>query len=526
MTESDRAAIDIARLLTIDVTSELRKLTQAQLQGPWQLPTEFVRRALRAGATDVEVRLARGRATIVDDGTGFDPDMLARAAVLLDERRANAERHEALIGLEAAGELALFATAGLQGRGGRISSRRGGVTTVLDLGDSPRISSVAGGGRDGSEVVLAGHGLDRRACHDWLVDAARFAGATIRVDGKPLTHGFAAALAQTTLVPPLVGRIAIPIAGDTAHAWLLEHGIVTGHVALPEAPCFEAAIELGTSSGDGSAARLREQLQPHVVALIDQAVLAMLRVGAQAAGLPEHARARIARLLLQAARKQLRTDEIMHTPVFRAVDGNGEGLVDLATLMAASDRDPSGPHLLQGLYPGQRVDRYTLGDLPVVIADEVERALLTELLRIRFRPPDARDTRASFSAVMRRGADALSHGAAHVFDRVRHPLRPRPVPDDELSASERTLLEALRQQLAHDPHRSIDGIAICGGAGPIRRAAGAAGPLLLPRANPTVLACVAAIDRDRSWVYPAYLALLDGYGRPPEDLRRAWLAGR
>ncbi len=525
MTEIDRTAIDIAGLLTIDVTSELRKLTQAQLQGPWQLPTEFVRRALRSGATEVDVRFSRGRATIVDDGDGISPKMLGLTATLLDEKRPNAERHEALIGLETMGELALFATAGLQSRGGRITSRQGGATTVLELGGLPHVNSRTGDGR-GNEVVLSGNGLDRRACHDWLVDAARFASATIRVDGKLLTHGFAAALAQTTLTPPLVGRLAIPIAGDTAHTWLLEHGIVTGHVALPEAPCFEAAIELGTATSDGNAARLRELLQPHVATLIDQAVHAMLRVGSQAAGLPEHARARIARLLLQAARKQLRTEEVMRTPVFRAIDSNGEGLTDLATLMAVSERDPSGPHLLQGLYPGQRVDRHTIGELPVVVADEVERALLAELLRIRFRPPDIRDTRTSFSAAVRRGADALAHGTAHLFARLRHPLQPPVIGEEGWTAAERVLLEALRDQLARDPQRGVDNIALCQGAGPIRRAGGATGPLLLPRANPTVAACVAAVDRDRSWIYPAYLALLDGYGRPPEDLRRIWLTGR
>ena len=53
------ALIDVGGLLTIDVASELRKLSLAQLQGPWQLPSELVRRALRDGATQVEVDLAR-----------------------------------------------------------------------------------------------------------------------------------------------------------------------------------------------------------------------------------------------------------------------------------------------------------------------------------------------------------------------------------------------------------------------------------------------------------------------------------
>ena len=55
-------SIDVSGLLTIDVASELRKLSQAQLQGPWQLPAELVRRALRDGAGHIDVarRVAYG----------------------------------------------------------------------------------------------------------------------------------------------------------------------------------------------------------------------------------------------------------------------------------------------------------------------------------------------------------------------------------------------------------------------------------------------------------------------------------
>ena len=54
--------IDVGSLLTIDVESELRKLTQAQLQGPWQLPAELVRAAVRQGAATPS--LAATRSTV------------------------------------------------------------------------------------------------------------------------------------------------------------------------------------------------------------------------------------------------------------------------------------------------------------------------------------------------------------------------------------------------------------------------------------------------------------------------------
>ena len=50
-------SVDLRELLRIDIEAELRKLTVAQLPGPWQLPAELVRRAIRAGASEIDVEL-------------------------------------------------------------------------------------------------------------------------------------------------------------------------------------------------------------------------------------------------------------------------------------------------------------------------------------------------------------------------------------------------------------------------------------------------------------------------------------
>jgi hypothetical protein len=46
---------------------------------------------------------------------------------------------------------------------------------------------------------------------------------------------------------------------------------------------------------------------------------------------------------------------------------------------------------------------------------------------------------------------------------------------------------------------------------------------LLPRANPDVLACVAACSRDPGWLYPSYLLLLEGRALAPPNLRARFL---
>jgi hypothetical protein len=524
MTADERGgSIDIGGLLTIDVASELRKLSQAQLQGPWQIPAELVRRALRCGATEIAVELGRQRARTVDDSRGVSIELLMWTGVLLDVRRPNSERHQALTTLEAHGELALLAAAGLPPRTLRVRSRSEGAVHTLEFdGKTVHIATANEPGPNRLEVQIEGAGIERRAAHDWLADAARFASATVRIDGEIVAPGFAGAFAQCSLRAPLRGRLSVPSQGETAHAWLLEHGIVTGHVAIPDAPCFEAAVEFGEGVQEVGAARLRDALQSELPSLIDQGVALMLRVGAQAQSLGEPGRARVARLLLQAARKHLRTDEVMRAEVFRAVDGHGERLVDLARLQAATVADASGARTLQALYPSQRVDAFALGDTLVLVADEVERSLLTEVLHVRMRAPETRDTKGGWGVAMQRVRDAIANGVGWAFDRIRHPRAPALIDDDMLDDRERALIEALRLHLPQDPHRTIETVAMCAGAGPIRRGRGRP-VLLLPRRNPTVAACAVAVASDPSWAYPAYLALLDRFGHPPEALRRAFL---
>src|SRR5690606_3539336 len=54
---SEGAFVSADALLRIDVLAEIRKLARAQLQGDWQLPSEFVRHAIASGARAIELRL-------------------------------------------------------------------------------------------------------------------------------------------------------------------------------------------------------------------------------------------------------------------------------------------------------------------------------------------------------------------------------------------------------------------------------------------------------------------------------------
>jgi hypothetical protein len=513
--------IDVRALLTIDVDSELRKLSGAQLQGPWQIPAEAVRRALRSGAKEVDVRLGRHQACIEDDGDGIPDEVLRGMTILLDRRRSPEERHTALTELEASGELVLLAIAGLPLRALRIQSTHLGRRWTLQL-DRGRPPQLTDGDRDvgrGCTITLVCNELDRRQCAGWLVDAARFARAVVRVDGEQVSSGFERALATANLRPPLRGRVALLADGETAHAWLLEHGLVTGHVTLPDAPPLEAAIELGSDATDLSAARLRDAFSAQASTLVDQSVGLLVDLGRRGSLRSETVRARVARLVLQAARKRLRLEEVVTVAAFRVIENGRTSLTDLVTLRRATQRDPSGARVLPALYPSQKPEHFALGTSPVLIADPVERSRLAELLNVRFRPPDPRRSSRSLVAAVRRGLGRWSRGFTRALELVRHPIRPRPVADEALHPEEQALLSALRTSLSD----TVEHIAICWGKGPIRTLGGPRPRLLLPRDNPVVRSAVAAHARAPGWLYPVALTVLDGRCLPPPSLREQWL---
>jgi hypothetical protein len=500
-------------LLTIDVASELRKLCQAQVQGAWQVPAELVRRAIRSGATKVNVSFARNQVAVADDGAGVAHGLMELTAVLIDPTADKEQRHRALTALEGAGELSLLALAGvdrlrelsIDTRDGRYRHRLG-----FRQGKAPSLSRTPAAGLE-TKISFQSGDLDRRRAARWLQDVARFAPALVTVDGAPAPEGWSETLTQAPLHPPLHGRIALLPQGDSAHAYLLAHGLIAAHVTIPDAPSFEVAVELAPQ-GELTPARLREAITPHVPLLIDQAVTLIVRVASQVASWPEPARARLARLALQAARRQLRAEEIERLRVFRSIGEGGPAPVDLATVRLWAESDPG--RSLPALTSEQRPERYALGSEPILIADEAERSLLSDLLGVRFRTPSARESSRSLAATARRWLHRLGRTLAAAVDLVRHPARPEILPESTLLPSERGLLKALREKLRSQAGSPFVDVAMCGGGGRVRRARGRPPVLLLPRENRTVIACVRALRSDARWSRLVHLALVTSTAHP------------
>jgi hypothetical protein len=358
----------------------------------------------------------------------------------------------------------------------------------------------------GTSIRIDAPGLQGRRAATWLADVARFAPIPVLLDGSPVRDGFAGSLANGPLRAPLRGRVALLAEGETAHAYLLAQGLVTAHITIPGAPPFQAAVELG-GDREPTPNQLRDRVLPHVPTLIEEAVALLAATAARLGGTSaESTRARLARLTLQTARSHAAAERIA---LFRTVGGGSAELVemvDLATLRRLAAADAAAP--LPVLASDQRPDRYALPPGPVVVADAAERSLLSEALGVRFRTPPRCQSPRSLTASARRLLLAARRHLVAGGCWLRHPLRPRLVAEDALTAGERGLLFALRADL-----RSAGlGAVLCEGEGPVRRVGGRPPTLVLPRANPTVLACVRAVAADPSWLRPARLALLEGKG--------------
>jgi hypothetical protein len=472
-------------LLTIDVAAELRKLTGATLEGAWQVPAELVRRALLAGARRITVELGRPL-VVADDGEPVARARPRQLQTLLDERSSAADRHQALVDLE--DDPGLLAVAAARPTAVRLEEGHSG----------------------GTKVVVEGARLDDDAARRWLQTCARFAPAEVRVDGTVVTRGFGDTLLESRLDAPLDGRLALIPGGEMAHLWLLRGGVVTAHLTLPDAPAFEAAIEMDRWVSSRSPAALREAIQPHLAALTDQAVRLLLRAASRERDEERHRHVRLQ--LLAAARHGVRADEIFAAPLYRTLEGTVARAGGRASL-----HDLAGGRPLPCLDPSDDPATFLLPPGPVLVVDAEERGRLARLLGARFRPLTPRRMDRGFGARWRRALSRGAEAAREVASRVRHPGSGRIVSEAALAADERRLLRALREA------RPGTRLAFTDGGGRPRRVEGGLG---LPRRHPDVTRAAALVARDPSWAYPAALALLDG-GEPPDEAAvEAWRARR
>lgn len=476
-------------LFAIDVDAEIEKIAGARLQGPFEIPAAFVRRAILAGAQAVVVRLGRGRIEVVDDGAALDETDLARIGTIIDEAAPAPLRHQALVDLEARGLVDLL---------------------VLCAARPKRHRIVRVDGR--THVVLEGVRYDRREATRWLRAVAVHAPARIDVDGTRLSRGFRRALATAPLPPPLVGTLALTASADVATVHLVAGGLIEGHLSLPRTLPFEAAVTPPGILPGADAATLRRALLPHLDVLASSATDLLVAAAtrpkpsapAQAGALP--------RLVLRALRDGSGPAVLRSAPALPAHDDEGGRVrwVSVETLV----RDAGPARQVAVLDPDDPPERFALGDAPTLVLDTDARDLFaaaTGLFPVR---PPLRRTGRRLGALARSAGTALRRALVAATGRLRHP-RASTVDPADLTPEERAALARLDAALVPE---ALDAIVFRAGGGPIRRGRRR---LDLPREHPVVRDAVWVLARGDAWTYPTAVALV-GPGRVPEGLRSAW----
>jgi hypothetical protein len=484
----------VAGLLTIDVAAELRKLAEGSLEGSWQAPAELVRRAVASGARRVDVTIDRRRVCVRDDGRPLPARLREALAAALDGARDAAARHAALLELETAGAAGLLSLLAME----------------------PAHVAVQSDADAGTTIVLEGVSLDRGQARDGLRALARFAPAIVGIDGRELQRGFGPTLAEAALDPPLTGRVALVAADDAARVWLLQDGVVGAHLTLPTAPAFSAFVEMRPfGAGPASADTLRRAVEPYLAALVDQAVRLGLAAARSLRGRPQAEQRQLRAFLVLAARRRLRTAEVLAAPVFRAFAGEGgERWLSLLDLGREAEKTERTLWVVASVEESRGA---STGRGPLLLLAADERSPVSEILGISFRTPPP-PLPPSLSARLRIGVASIGSALRHAAEVLRPGGRRALVPEHALSTDERAFARALAGQLpTRGPIAAT--VRFCAGRGSVRRAGTS---WWLPRENATVVASVRAVASDPAWIYPAALALFAGRARPTTEARAAW----
>ena len=496
------------RFLTIDVSSELATLCEAQLRGTWQVPAELVRLALRIGVAEISVQSRRRRFEVSWEGPTLDDEVFADLRSALDTKLDSEVRQPAIAALERSGMEALLWAAGLRGARLQVACSDGDRRWVFEERSRLRQRRYLETGSDAPPSVVIQWrcaGLDQRRALRWLAIASRFAPARIIADGTVLPTGFVGGLYHLQLEEPVSCKLGLTRAGDEPVLWLLRDGVVSARASVPGYPPFEAAVELGGLVALGaSAADLRRAVTPFLGELVDRAVWMMVQVSARLSEMAAGERERLGVLLLRAARKGIRTVEICKLSLLEMASEDDLRLSVEEVRQLADQRG--------GMLAAIEASETAAGDFmdpqSTLIASSEVRQLLSDLTEIRFQSPSRR-----CRSFHRRVVDRLRATTVHLRRRIRGFFMNREVPPRDQRPHESEFLEAVRSAM------SPIGVSLCEGQG---STGWNARGVVVPRSHPAVVVGADLVSVDAVWLYPLLIALDMGLD-PPEDLRSRWL---
>ena len=500
--------VDVDDLLTIDVDAEIRKLAEAELGGAWQIPAELVRRAIRAGASRVDVTVDSGWLKVSDDGPPIDETALEALSWLLDPSREPAVRHRALLELEKQSEVGLVALVGLQSKGLRVVCE--GVERVRR--GAPKGTSLP---RRGVLIEADGPAMDLAQAQAWLHVATRFAPVPVTLGGALLPRGAKDAIVEVPLEAPLSGTLALLRSAETARVWMLRWGVVATNTSLPGGFPVEAALELGEQArGQVGAGELRDAFRKELAGVEAQAVDLALECAGQLGSLEPDDRQKV-RLLLLNSSKLAKSPAVRRVKMLPALYGPSQAME--WTSIDQLVRHGADKSVLAVDSEAKAASAVT--QQPIFVLSAAERARLSQLFQLSFAPPPT-GVKTGPLLSLRGLAESSARVARAAVGAVAGAWQ-KTLALEELTADERQVLKLFRE-LANSGKRVVfTEVEMCAGDGPaVLRAK--TKRLVLPRDNADVIAAVKVVTKDPAWAYPALVALLGGVAMPSSAMRDRW----
>lgn len=273
-------AVPINTLLRIDVQAGIRKLSDAQLQGSWQLGAECVRLAVQCQAQSIKVVTGRKKLSITASGAALPIELMADLAKILDDKAPPQARHAALVRLEASQHPVLLVLLSQAIDAMTLTSQQadGRHRLVWKRGEKPqRLRQIKELDERSLQIELKIRDLNRRTLSASLFELCRFCWIPLKIDGRACHAPLAPGLGQCRISEPIPGMITLPSPGAGSRVWLLQDGVIRANLSLPDRPWFVAALELSSKvRPDASPADLRGCFERELPGLI-QVSIALLR---------------------------------------------------------------------------------------------------------------------------------------------------------------------------------------------------------------------------------------------------------
>ena len=223
-------------ILAIDIEAALRKLTEKRFKNRDEPALALIRFAAAASPSAIFITLTRKQFVLETTSGEFDQRLFSWLQILFDPMRDKAERSQTLSLLE--NRVGLDILAAFSGKPKEVSfsfpsDDEAACVQFFPNRHPVRCSTVLS---QRSFRMVVNRGMPRLADSDVLAERCRFADIPIIINDKRVSRGIkveGSLIRQQLVGAPVHGIIGIPKEGDLSHIILLDNGVVSDELYMP-----------------------------------------------------------------------------------------------------------------------------------------------------------------------------------------------------------------------------------------------------------------------------------------------------